>query len=151
MKTIFGIVENPFVVVQGPQGPPGMAGDASVPNNPSNASFVTSGQMPASQGAIAQNGQSASCTFGSDLISFTILLENEREGISCQVSYALTEISAPNDPGNLFLTSDSGVGIYVHKNAASNVLTFKNRTGAANRISILASYYSSITAATPWA
>lgn len=152
MKKIVGIVQHPFVVVTGPQGPQGDSGSSSgiANNNTTNASFIGSGQVPASLGAIAGAGQSSSCTFGADLIVFSILLQNEREGILCQTSHHSSFISALSDPGGLFLSVDMGVGIWVHKALDSNVIQFKNRTGASNQITIQA-FNSTIIAATPWA
>lgn len=136
---------------QGAQGNQGAAGAGSTaPNNVTNTSYVGSGQVPASAGASSTNGQSSTGTFSTDNILFTVSDSASRNTMLCQTSYASADISAISDPGNIFLSSDAGVGIVVSKALNSNTLTFKNRTGVTTTITIQA-INSAITSATVWA
>lgn len=134
---------------QGFQGVAGTAGGSSAPNNSTNNTFVGSGQTPTLAGALAGINQSSTATFGSTAMLFMVTLGTEGNSILCQGSYASSAISSISDPGNFFLSIDSGIGIYIHKVANSFVVTFKNRTGAADIILVQA-INAPITSATVW-
>ena len=134
---------------QGFQGATGAAGGSSAPNNPTNNSFVGSGQTPTLVGATAGAGQTATCTFGTKYIAFTVSLGNEGSGFECRTTYADSVISAIDDPNNLFTNSPTGSGIYVFKSANSEVVSFRNLTGSSDVILVQA-INSPITAATVW-
>lgn len=134
---------------QGFQGTAGAAGGATSPNNSTNNTFVGSGQVPALVGATAGNNQSCTATFGTTAMLFMVSLGTEGNSILCQGSYASSAISAISDPGNYFLSSDSGIGIYIHKAINSFDIVFKNRTGASDVILVQA-INAPINTATVW-
>lgn len=119
-------------------------------NDATNASWVGSGQSPASAAAAAANGETTTGTFDRDIMMFTIYEATGRRAIVCNANYASTGISAVSDPSGIFLDADAGTGIYVSKTAASNVISVKNRLGSTVTITIQA-INSNITSATAWA
>lgn len=135
---------------QGFQGVAGTAGGSSAPNNPTNHTFVGSGQTPTLAGASAANGQTSTATFSTTAMIFMITLGTEGQYILCGTSYGSNHISAIDDPGSLFLNSDSGIGLYIFKSSNSFTVSFKNRTGASDIITVQ-SINSAVTSATVWA
>lgn len=133
---------------QGYQGAAGAAGGSSAPNNPTNNTFVGSGQTPTLPGATALNGQTATCTFGTNAMLFMVTVGGQY--ILCGTSYGSTTISAIDDPSGLFTTNPSGSGILISKSANSNTISVKNLTGSSSQILIQA-INSPITSATAWA
>jgi hypothetical protein len=123
---------------------------ATAPNDVTNASYVGSGQVPASAAAAANDLETSTATFSRDIMEFTVYEATGRKAMKCFACYASTGISAISDPGGLFLNSDAGTGIYVFKSAASNVISVKNRLGSTVTITIQATN-SEITSATAWA
>lgn len=107
-------------------------------NNTTNASFVTSGQIPASAGATASDGQSATATFSQDAIMFTVSVATDRTSFLCYANYAAAAVTCLSDPSGIFLPTDTGTGIYVTKSASSGVITIKNRTGNSRAITFQA-------------
>ncbi len=107
-------------------------------NNSTNASFYDASITAYGAFATAADGESCSADFNSShAIEFVIALDTG-EAINCKTSYAENVISAVSDISNIFLTSDSGVGIYVHKSSASAAVTIKNRMGTSADIEIKA-------------
>lgn len=132
---------------QGAQGTSGSAGGSTSPNNVTNNTFVGSGQIPALPGAMAANGQTATCTFGAIAMQFTVTVgTNYFFGGTC---FASSNISSLDDPGGIFTSSPTGTGIYIFKSPNSSTISFRNLTGSS--VSILVQAINSpITAATVW-
>lgn len=120
------------------------------PNDPTNASFVGSGQTPQSAGAVAADGKSAQVTFSTDLMEFSITLGNGREGIKCITTFSSHSVTALTDSGNLFLSQDFGTGIFVSKGVGSHTITIKNRTGSPETI-LVQGLNTMVTSSTIWA
>lgn len=139
---------------QGSQGNQGFQGAVPVssPNDTTNATFVASGQYPASPGATAADGESSTVTLStaSDVMLFTIMLGTEHSWLLCVADFASASISALSDIGQYFLPTDTGTGIYVSKSAASRVISFKNRMGASEAITV-EFINASIASTTVWA
>jgi len=119
-------------------------------NDATNASWVGSGQSPASASAAADNGETSTGTFDRDIMVFTIYEATGRRSVMCNANYASAGITAVSDPSGIFLDADAGTGIYVSKSAASNVISVKNRLGGTVTITIQA-INSNITSSTAWA
>ena len=118
---------------QGSQGAQGFQGavPVSAPNDGTNASFVASGQYPASNGATATNSQACHVSVASSSVMlFTVSVGNNAAGTAswalCVADYASANISAINDITGLMLFTNSGTGIYVSKSASSDQITFQN-------------------------
>lgn len=119
-------------------------------NDTTNTSFVNSGETAESAAASATSLQSASATFSTDTIMFTVTVGTDRQSILCHADYATATITAVSDPSNIFLASDSGTGIYISKSATSAVVTVKNRTGNTRAILIQA-FNSNLSSVSAWA
>jgi len=121
----------------------------TVPNNPTNNTFVGSGQVPASPGATAADGETSTATFSTQAMMFMVTIDTG-DSFICHTNYFTNLVTSMSDPGNKFLISDAGVGIYIFKSSSSYVLSVKNRLGSSHAILIQA-LNSEITSATPWA
>lgn len=110
-----------------------------IENNADNKSFVEAAIVANDESfATATNGQSCTCLFlGSKTIAFTVALDSG-ESILFHTQFNSAVLSALSDPSNLFLTTDSGTGIFVSKGAASGLITIKNRMGSSKGIEIKA-------------
>lgn len=140
---------------QGSQGAQGFQGavPVSAPNNGTNATFVPSGQYPASAGATATNDQSCSVTVtNTSMIMFCVWVGSAGSSswFLGAADYASADISALSDITGLFLSADAGTGIYVSKSANSNQLTFKNKN--LGSVAVVVQFFNaSISSATAWA
>jgi len=114
-----------------------------------NTSFLQAGTMAASAFPTPSNLQSCTAAFGgSTMIKFCVALSNGK-AMECSTSFASNIINCLSDPDNLFLTTDSGSGIYPTKSAGSATVTIKNRTGGGLGIEIR-SETNSLTSVTAW-
>jgi hypothetical protein len=106
-------------------------------NDATNASYVE-GLVPAIGFASVNDGQSSTVIFGgSNSIKFIVSLSGG-QSIECHASFLSNVISAISDPGNIFLLSDSGTGIYITKSSSSATLTVKSRMGLTLNIGLIA-------------
>ncbi len=117
-------------------------------NNSTNASYIDGSITALSAFASSSDGTSSSASYtGSNAIEIVIALDSG-ECLKLATSYAESGISALSDISNIFLTSDSGTGIYVSKSSSSATVTVKNRMGSTKLIEIksLTNIQSSVTA-----
>ena len=97
---------------------------------------IVSGRPNPSTGISVADGQTctAECPQGS--IEFIVSLSDGRS-FHCVTSYNSAGITAISDVDSLFLTADSGTGIYINKSATSGTINFKSRLGSTLAISII--------------
>lgn len=120
-----------------------------IENNTTNASYVESSITANRVWATAGNLQSSSAIFiGSSNILIAVSVGSDN--LLLNTNPPASKITALSDPANLFLQSDAGVGIYVSKPPNSSTITFKNRTGNALQIEIMA-LTNTISSPTAWA
>lgn len=118
-------------------------------NNSINASLIDASVVRNSSVPLVPDLQS--CSFdltGSEGMLFTVSLSTGRS-IICQTDYESDVISCLSDHDNIFLTQDSGTGIYPSKPLSSSTITIKNRMGLPVGIEIK-SLTNSITNVTNW-
>lgn len=121
-----------------------------VANNGTNASYVDVSITANSSFATANNLTSSSAQFlGTNTYIFTISLSTG-ESIECHTSFLSGFVSAVSDPANIFLSADSGTGIYVTKSASNATVTFKNRMGGSRLVEIK-SITARLASVTAWA
>lgn len=156
LRTLTAVADVAAFAITNPQGVAGNPTftytDARTPNA-TNASFVGTGQTASATGATATNLQTATATFSTDQIEFTIEVgvgANERASIKCVANYGSASISAISDTQGLFLVSDAGTGIYVFKSASSGVVSIKNRMGGSRVIRVYG-LDTTFSATTAWA
>jgi len=117
-------------------------------NQGTNSSFVGGISAQNNYGTSA-DGTTATCTFQTPQLMYIMQIQCEDGKSFCiHADFASADITCTADPSNIFLTSDSGVGVYVSKVGASATISFKNRTGASQRIGIqaISGNFSSVTA-----
>jgi hypothetical protein len=118
-------------------------------NDATNASYV-SGLGAAAAGASAADATTSTVTFAEDAIMFKVEIGTTRQTVLCSTSYTDATVSFLSDPGNVALLSDAGVGIYIFKSANSDVVSIKNRFGAA-RVIRVQGIACTVTSSTTWA
>ena len=105
-------------------------------NDTTNASLVEGGVVALSAFASVVNLQACSFTLtGTNVYRFWVSL-SDGTGFLCTGNYASADISAISDPSGIFLITDAGTGVWVHKNATSNSIRIKNRTGGTLNIEV---------------
>ena len=105
-------------------------------NDGTNSSLIEGGVVALSSFPSVANLKT--CSFALTLTNFYRFYISISDGtaLCCTGNYASADISSPADPSGIFLSADSGTGIYVHKSATSNVINVKNRTGGSVAIEI---------------
>lgn len=117
--------------------------------DPTNPSFVSIGQDPSAPGALAGIGKTGTVTFSKPYMMFRVTLDTQKQSFICDANFSGAEIQCLSDAGGFFRKTNTGIGIYVFKSAGSNTISFRNNTGAANILQIIA-LDGRITSSTDW-
>lgn len=87
------------------------------------------------------NAASGTVSFaGMNAITFELGVATSGEGLLCTSSYLSGVVSAPSDPNGIFLTADSGTGLYITKSASSTTISIKNRLGSTKTLLVRGLY-----------